>query len=202
MSGPGNKNSCLQAERVVICAHGLLPPDESAAFRAHVAGCADCQQQLDQLRPLVDLVIEGEPVGRDSPGAMRERLAQFISKDEGRPILLPATRDIKEPDWELVAPGISVKILARDSERERVSMLVRLAPGVDYPPHSHAGVEELHLLDGELWIDDRKLFPGDYNRAEPGTADKRVWSETGCTCVLITSPADVLASQAAITSCS
>jgi anti-sigma factor ChrR (cupin superfamily) len=71
-------------------------------------------------------------------------------------------------------------------------MLVRLAPGVDYPPHMHAGVEELHLLDGELWIDERKLYPGDYNRAEPGTSDQRVWSETGCTCVLITSPGDVL----------
>jgi anti-sigma factor ChrR (cupin superfamily) len=67
-----------------------------------------------------------------------------------------------------------------------------LAPGTDYPPHTHAGVEELHLLHGELWIDERKLQPGDYNRAEPGTSDQRVWSETGCTCVLITSPRDRL----------
>jgi hypothetical protein len=35
-------------------------------------------------------------------------------------------------------------------------------------------------------------MPGDYNRAEKGTFDRRVWSETGCTCVLITSPGDVL----------
>lgn len=75
-----------------------------------------------------------------------------------------------------------------------MSMLVRLLPGVEYPPHTHAGVEELFLLDGELWIDDRKLYPGDYNRAEAGSADKRVWSETGCTCVLITSTQDILRS--------
>jgi hypothetical protein len=74
----------------------------------------------------------------------------------------------------------------------RVSMLVRLQPGVSYPPHRHAGREELHLLHGELWIDDRKLYPGDYYDAEPGTADSRVWSETGCTCVLITSLNDKL----------
>ena len=67
-----------------------------------------------------------------------------------------------------------------------------LDPGTDYPPHRHAGIEELHLLDGELLIDDRELHPGDYNRAEPGTVDHRVWSKTGCTCVLITSPDDVL----------
>jgi anti-sigma factor ChrR (cupin superfamily) len=71
-------------------------------------------------------------------------------------------------------------------------MLVRLAPRADYPPHTHAGVEELHLLGGELWIEDRKLCHGDYHRAEPGTADNRVWSETGCTCVLITSTRDAL----------
>jgi anti-sigma factor ChrR (cupin superfamily) len=83
-------------------------------------------------------------------------------------------------------------VLGVDSERDRVSLLVRLAPGAEYPPHRHAGVEELYLLHGELMIDDRKLYPGEYNRAEPGSADQRVWSETGCTCVLITSTRDVL----------
>jgi anti-sigma factor ChrR (cupin superfamily) len=71
-------------------------------------------------------------------------------------------------------------------------MLVRLARGVSYPPHQHASVEELYLLEGELWIDERLLRPGDYSRAEPGTSDRRVWSETGCMCLLITSPSDQL----------
>jgi anti-sigma factor ChrR (cupin superfamily) len=69
-------------------------------------------------------------------------------------------------------------------------MLVRLAPNTSYPPHRHAGFEELYLLEGELWIENRKLEPGDYNRAEAGTSDHRVWSETGCMCLLITSPSD------------
>ena len=123
-----------------------------------------------------------------------ERLAQRVAAETGAEPLLPEPQERSaEPEWNEVAPGISCQLLATDSGRDIVSMLVRLAPGTDYPPHSHAGVEELHLLDGELWIDDRKLHPGDYNRAEPGTADKRVWSETGCTCVLITSTRDVLA---------
>jgi hypothetical protein len=53
-------------------------------------------------------------------------------------------------------------------------------------------VEELHLLDGELWIEDRKLVPGGHNYGPPGHTDVRVWSETGCTCVLITSTEDAL----------
>jgi quercetin dioxygenase-like cupin family protein len=120
------------------------------------------------------------------------RLANRIAAETGREPVLPATQIWSEPEWEEVAPGITCKLLATDTEQQRVSMLVRLAPGVDYPPHTHGGVEELHLLHGELWINGRKLFPGDYNRAEAGTADNRVWSETGCTCVLITSTRDVI----------
>jgi anti-sigma factor ChrR (cupin superfamily) len=97
-----------------------------------------------------------------------------------------------EPEWEQVAPGIECKLLATDPERHRVSMLVRLAPGASYPAHTHSDVEDLYLLDGELWIDERKLFPGDYYHAVAGTGDDRVWSETGCTCVLVTSIKDAL----------
>ena len=97
-----------------------------------------------------------------------------------------------EPAWDGVAPGIACKMLAPHNERDRISMLVRLEPGAECPPHAHAGVEELHLLYGELWVDDRKLSPGDYRRAEAGTSHLRVWSATGCTCVLIASTRDVL----------
>jgi len=49
------------------------------------------------------------------------------------------------------------------------------------------------MLEGELLVNDRKLYPGDYLKSEPGTADRRVWSATGCTGVLLTSPGDLLA---------
>ena len=67
-------------------------------------------------------------------------------------------------------------------------MLVWLAPGVIWILLTPMpGIEELYLLHGELMIEDRKLYPGDYNRAEPGTGDQFVWSGTGCMCVLLTS---------------
>jgi anti-sigma factor ChrR (cupin superfamily) len=110
----------------------------------------------------------------------------------GAPAQNAALPPTPEPAWENVGSGISCKALSTDRERDRVAMLVRLAPGASYPPHTHAGVEDLHLLTGELWIDEKKLYPGDYNRGESGASDHRVWSETGCTCVLITAPSDVL----------
>ncbi len=76
-------------------------------------------------------------------------------------------------------------------------MLVRLAPGTDYPAHRHAGVEELYMLDGELIVDEARFYPGDYRSGQPGSTDHRVWSQTGCTCVLITSTDDALLRDAA-----
>lgn len=64
--------------------------------------------------------------------------------------LVPSSERWVEPEWKEPAPGIFVKLLATDIDRGRVSMLVRLAPGTDYPSHRHAGLEELYLLDGEL----------------------------------------------------
>jgi len=50
----------------------------------------------------------------------------------------------------------------------------------------------LYLLEGELMIDDKKIHAGDFIRAEAGSVDHRVWSETGCTCLLLTSTKDTI----------
>jgi len=180
------------AERVSLHALHALPADEVPAVEAHVAACAECRAHLEALRPVVDAFVAWPTDVLRPPASLWDRLARRIAAEAGQaPVAEPARRR-GAPEWEEVAPGIECVVLATDADTQRVTLLVRLAPGAAYPPHRHAGVEELYLLDGELWIEDRKLFPGDYNRAEPGTADQRVWSETGCTCVLLTSARDVL----------
>jgi quercetin dioxygenase-like cupin family protein len=192
VSAKSEKFRCGQADLVSAYALCALPADEAHTLEEHISTCPDCRQELETLRATVDTFVSWPTDVLRPSISLWPRLAHRIAADTGAEPLLAVDQQWSEPEWEEVAPGISCKLLATDTQRSLVSMLVRLAPGVDYPPHSHAGVEELHLLEGELWIDDRKLYPGDYNRAEPGTADKRVWSETGCTCVLMTSPRDVL----------
>ena len=192
MSSSLHTNQCDQAELVSAYAVRALAPGDVPAVEAHLSVCSQCRRELDMLRPIVHSFVSWPTDVLRPPASLQRRLAERIAADAGGEPVLPATRQWSEPEWEEVAPGISCKLLATDPQSHLVSMLVRLAPGVEYPPHTHAGVEQLHLLDGELWIDDVKLHPGDYNRAEPGTADKRVWSETGCTCLLTTSTKDVL----------
>ena len=192
MSPSANPNRCEQSEATCAYALQVLSASEAAAAQAHIASCLDCQRELESLRPVVDRLVSWPTDVLRPTISLQGRLALRIAEETGKQPVAPPARQWSEPDWEQVAPGIECKLLATDAERHRVSMLVRLAPGASYPAHTHAGVEELHLLDGELWIDERKLFPGDYNYGAPGAADERIWSETGCTCVLLTSTKDVL----------
>ena len=192
MSSGTNDHDRDYAETVFLYALQVLPSSEIPTVEAHLSACAGCRQEVEALRPIIGAFVSWPTDILRPPASLWERLARRIAAETGQEPVVPAPQLRAEPDWEEAAPGLAYKVLAADSERDRVSLLVRLAPGAAYPPHSHAGVEELYLLHGELMIDDRKLYPGEYNRAEPGSADQRVWSETGCTCVLITSTRDVL----------
>ena len=183
---------CPQSEVTCAYAAEALAADEVAAVEAHIAGCPQCRRELESLRPVIDRFVVWPTDVLRPPMSLQARLARRIAQESGSDFLSPPPPRWSEPAWDEVAPGIECKLLADDAERRRISMLVRLAPGARYPSHTHAGVEELHLLDGELWIDARKLVPGHYNYGPPGASDEHVWSETGCTCLLITSTDDVL----------
>jgi RNA polymerase sigma-70 factor (ECF subfamily) len=193
MAASSQPNDCAQAELVCAFALRALSPGEVFAIGAHLACCWQCRRELDLLRPVLEaFAFWPTDLLRPAPSLQRLLAQRIAAERSGGLLWLPPMARWPEPDWNIVAPGISCKLLSTDANKQIVSMLVRLAPGREYPPHTHFGVEELHLLEGELWIDDRKLHPGDYSRAEPGTSDKRVWSETGCTCILITSTRDAL----------
>ena len=176
-----------------VCLHAVqaLPASEVPAVEAQIAACADCRNDVEALRPVVDAFVSWPTDVLRPSTSLWERLTRRIAAETGQPVV-PAPARPAEPEWEEAAPGITCKLLATDTEKGRVSMLVRLAPGAEYPPHTHAGVEELYMLEGELMVDDKKLCAGDYLRSEPGTTDHRVWSETGCMGVLLTSTRDAL----------
>ena len=187
-----DRNRCGKSEVTCAYAAEALDPSEFAAAEAHIAACPDCQRELESLRPVVDGFVAWPTDVLRPAASLQAQLALRIAEETGKEPVPPPPPCWSEPEWEEVAPGIECKLLATDAERDRVSMLVRLAPGTSYPAHTHAEVEELHLLDGELWIDEKKLYPGDYNYGAPGVRDERIWSDTGCTCVLVTSTKDIL----------
>ena len=176
-------------ESVSLYALQALPAREVPVIEAQIAACPECRRELDTLRRVADALSPGNLLRPST--SLWERLARRIGVEASPDPVAPPARP-SEPDWEVAAPGIFCKVLSTDTDGGRVTMLVRLAPGTEYPPHTHAGLEELHMLEGELMVDDKKLRAGDYLRSEPGSTDRRVWSETGCMGVLITSSRDIL----------
>jgi len=192
MNAKSGQHDPEHLDLVFLYALGALPSSEIPVVEAHISSCADCQQEMKTLRPVIESFVSWPTDVLRPSASLWGPLAQRIAEETGKEPVLPPLQRPSNPEWEEVAPGISCKKLATDTEKNCVSMLVRLAPGTDYPRHRHAGVEELHLLHGELMIGEKKLYPGDYNRAEADTVDHRVWTETGCTCVLLTSTKDVI----------
>jgi anti-sigma factor ChrR (cupin superfamily) len=192
MNSKSGQHDREHLDLVFLYALQALSSSEIPVVEAHISSCADCRQEIKTLRPIIGSFVSWPTDVLRPSVSLWGRLAQRIAEETGKEPVLPPSQLPAKPEWEEVAPGISCQLLATDTEKTRVSMLVRLAPGTDYPPHRHAGVEELHLLYGELMIDDKKLYPGDYIRAEADSVDHRVWSETGCTCVLLTSTKDVI----------
>jgi anti-sigma factor ChrR (cupin superfamily) len=167
-----------------------LDSSEIPEVEAQITACTSCQREIEAIRRVTESFVSWPTDVLRPSVSLWDRLAERIAGETGEPPVLRPSSAAPKCEWEEAAPGISVKILSTDNDRQQVTMVVRLAPGTDYPPHRHAGLEELYLLDGELMIDKKKLYPGDHIRAEAGSVDERVWSETGCTCLLITSTED------------
>jgi anti-sigma factor ChrR (cupin superfamily) len=192
MSSKSDQHDQEHQDLVFLYALQALPSSEIPAVKAHLAACVDCREEMETLRPIVGSFVSWPTDVLRPSVPLWEHLAQRIAEETGTQPLVQPSQPPDKPEWEQAAPGIYVKLLATDTEKNSVSMLVRLEPGTDYPAHCHSGVEELHLLHGELMVDDKKLYPGDYICAQAGSIDHRVWSETGCTCVLMTSTKDVI----------
>lgn len=190
MSLVSSKHGEDHLETAALYVLQVLPQSEIPVFEDHLSTCAECRREIETLRGTIGSFTSWPTDILRPPESLWNRLSQRISDESGvEPILAPP-RLPRKPEWKKVTDGIFCKVLAVDAKTSLITMLVRLEPGTDYPPHVHGGVEELHLLHGELMIDDKKLYAGDFIRAESGSVDHRVWSETGCTCLLITSTKD------------
>src|SRR4029077_15255305 len=89
--------------------------------------------------------------------------------------------------------GIDVRRLFVDEGADRVTMLIRMAPGTAYPAHRHGGVEECFVLEGDLEIGEEfEMNAGDYQRMDGGSAHPLQSTRGGCLLLLSSSRHDEL----------
>jgi len=81
------------------------------------------------------------------------------------------------------AQGVSVNAVALVEGWEM--QLVRFDAGAHFPLHMHAAPEFIFILEGELIQGGQRLGAGWASVSSTGTVDEDVWSETGCTFLLV-----------------
>lgn len=124
-----------------------------------------------------------------SPGVKQRLLAQL----ESAAPLPDGFRIVLEAKDEWVAhpvPGIRMKTLSLDRERNYATILFEVAPGARFPPHHHDAPEECYVISGSLYACGRRLVAGDFIHADCETDHDEMWTEDGCRVLLVVQPED------------
>ena len=115
---PPSEHGCDQGEMTSAFALRALAADEMQEAEAHIATCADCQRELESLRPVIHSLVNWPQDMLQPSASLWDQLATRIAP-EARGTPAPADRRWSEPEWSDVGPGISCKVLASDHEGNR-----------------------------------------------------------------------------------
>lgn len=192
-----------------------LEGEEARAYRLHLAICEVCRAEVESLaRTAAQLAHAVQPIA-PRPGLWDRVLDRIHAPSTATP---PPTVPAQRPtqvwkDWNapagvgadgmLYAPsggefeptgieGIEVRRLSVDPQRDRVTMLVRMAAGTRYPAHRHGGPEECFVLQGDIRVGELHMHAGDFQRMEHGSAHGVQSTDEGCLLLIVSSMSDDL----------
>lgn len=176
-------------ERAVAYALGTLPADEARAVEARLAaGDARYVEEVAAFRSVVDDLAYAARPQAPSPAARARVLAAAAPVVEQQGLRFVRGARV---EWQPgVVDGLDFKVLRLDAAAGRATLLARMAPGVVYPNHRHAGVEEIYLVDGDLLVNGVPMRAGDYCSADAATVHDGIRTVGGCTFVVTASMHD------------
>lgn len=115
----------------------------------------------------------GQPVASDA-GALVFLRESALAADAGDAAFTVRDQDAGWPDF---APGIQRRVLWQRGGQ--AALLYCAQPGARIPHHRHAHDEECLMVEGELFLDDVLLQPGDYQLAPAGSGHHITETDTG-----------------------
>ena len=165
-----------------IYALGALDGYELAEYQAHLSeGCAECQARVREAgEPLA--TVPGSYQALTPPASVKTRVFEEIDRDKPGLSFLFADQGA----WMEIGPGVRAKVLNLDSDRQRVTVLVRMEPGSRYDNHRHTRTEELMVIEGSCYCGGKLLRKGDYHRAEAGSIHLDTCTDDGSLMLIIT----------------
>src|SRR2546430_17052240 len=99
-------------ELVFLYALQALPSSERPGVEAHISVCAECRQEMETLRPIIDAFVSWRTDVLRPSASLWERLTPRIAAETGREPVAPAPQGRTEAEWEEADRGMSCKLLA------------------------------------------------------------------------------------------
>lgn len=189
-----------EARAVVIATHAALCSacaKAIAGFEAVGGAMLEDAEPVDLAPDALEKILKRADAGAnvvlpETPAGDKVGEGRQNDKTGGRPekrLPLSAYLDgaIDDVDWKPVAPGLSQSVIPAEGYRPGVLRLLKIAPGVQMPKHSHKG-EELTLIlrgayedeIGEFAVGDLADLDGDH------THTPRAIGEEPCICLIAT----------------
>ena len=151
---------------------GALDDGRAVVVEAHVRHCTRCQNSIAVLEQTAGQMLQDVPceaMGEGALGAVLERL-ELIGQD--KPVAaLPSLIDdvLASPDrgpWKWVGPGVHVRPLITPKGPGARVFLLKAAPGLGLPQHTHTGTELTLVLSGAFAHAGGRFGPGDCDDAD------------------------------------
>ncbi|NCF28225.1 MAG: anti-Sigm factor, ChrR [Gammaproteobacteria bacterium] len=92
-----------------------------------------------------------------------------------------------DTDWEATdSDGFWLKRLYEDEERGERTWLMRIDPGACSPPHAHEEFEQVYVLQGSFYDEDRLVKAGEFCARSPGAVHSAASDEGALMLVIYT----------------
>ena len=185
----------------------MIPDELEALVLADSVGALDADERVELQARLDALTVEQRSeVARlyeaattialslppqEPPSRVRDRLREAIGK--------PTRYTVWAADSEWTdtgLPGIRARVLAVDTARSLVTLVIRAEPGSVYPSHKHHGPEECFVISGSVVIDGRVLSAGDFHHADENSEHREITTTDGAEVLIIGAVEDYLPAAA------
>ena len=168
---------------------GAMSREEMEQFEQRLEGDAQARAAVKSFDDVDAFLIQDiSPITPDPK--TKERLFARIELEKQSavgdfPELPPTILRADEQEWRSSGiPGVTIRMLYADRKNNRMTVLIRLAPGTVYPGHVHDQPEECLMLEGDLDFGDYVLNAGDYLRQDVGTTHAEARTKQGCVCLV------------------
>ena len=184
-------------ETLAAYASGALDLGRQIVVASHVERCPACRGFVRGLEKLAGVMLEDLLPAPMSSDALARTLARIDreppAQAEATPVLpasdepaLPAClKPYEMGRWRWVGPGVQMRpIILPETDKLRV-FLLKGAPGIRLPQHSHEGTELTSILSGSYHHEGGDFLAGDFEEADDNVEHRpTVGKEAACICLV------------------